>query len=349
MTGMQNAFGGGAGEWGMGERSHPGGICNHPTYLSNKMTHPETADHIGLTESARTRSDPRADAEFEKKRNRHKSFIRSQGPTLAAMAWEGFCEKGRGTVMVTPPEQGEGADVCYLSLNEIEESAEEAPGPQMRSYDPETQMVVTIAEDYQTSCYVVGVPSAPSLQADQTTASRKPEHADQESIAQDDEVKNVVVQIERRMVELGDIAHAIETLQRARFLYPREIASSRLLAMRGSLSFCFKSYDEDSRELYEIPEVRRFCQKLHRVWPHSLYFLDSQTASLQVMVLCHVKVDRQGPSKNGLTPLRVTKEEVIQFMEQSLNPYLELSANAGLSAKDAAEYLSVIAALFGIG
>jgi len=65
---------------------------------------------------------------------------------------------------------------------------------------------------------------------------------------------------------------------------------------KNSLLFNVDGYEKDPRELYEIPEVRSFFQKLTEAWPHWLWFLNTDHGQVSVLLalLCKVKVHRLG-------------------------------------------------------
>ena len=65
---------------------------------------------------------------------------------------------------------------------------------------------------------------------------------------------------------------------------------------KNSLLLNVDGYERDPRELYEIPEVRRFFEKLTEAWPHWLWFLntDHGQVSMLLALLCKVKVHRRG-------------------------------------------------------
>ena len=44
---------------------------------------------------------------------------------------------------------------------------------------------------------------------------------------------------------------------------------------RGRVDLAFHGYSNDPRELYEMPEVRRFCAKLDDAFPFWFYFLST--------------------------------------------------------------------------
>jgi hypothetical protein len=58
---------------------------------------------------------------------------------------------------------------------------------------------------------------------------------------------------------------------------------------QGRVEISFYGYDEDPRELWEIPEVRQYVRKLGHVLPDLLFFARSEqpTFTLQLFSLCH--------------------------------------------------------------
>ena len=56
--------------------------------------------------------------------------------------------------------------------------------------------------------------------------------------------------------------------------------------MLGGQVFALDGYDHYAREIYAIPEVRRFYAAFHRAWPYWLYFCDLNQDALKTMVMC---------------------------------------------------------------
>lgn len=52
------------------------------------------------------------------------------------------------------------------------------------------------------------------------------------------------------------------------------------------LSFSFDGWDQDPREIAEIPECRQFLQAVHGQWPYWLHFLMPAPAQWSVLLLC---------------------------------------------------------------
>ena len=93
---------------------------------------------------------------------------------------------------------------------------------------------------------------------------------------------------------------------------------SRLLADRnsverykGCLELSFDGYNSDPRELYEIPEVRKFCSKLDQSFPYWFYFLATNSLTLLVIAGCLCTVTRVKPDK-----IKFESEDLIEFLER---------------------------------
>ena len=74
---------------------------------------------------------------------------------------------------------------------------------------------------------------------------------------------------------------------------------SRVLADRstvqryqGRVDLSFHGYSNDPRELYEIPEVCRFCEKLDEAFPYWFYFLSTERVTLLVVASCLCSVTK---------------------------------------------------------
>lgn len=67
-----------------------------------------------------------------------------------------------------------------------------------------------------------------------------------------------------------------------------------VLRYRESLVLNVLGFDDDPRELSEIPEVRQFFAKLANAWPHWIWFLhrDNNAIPLFMSLICEVKIHR---------------------------------------------------------
>lgn len=89
----------------------------------------------------------------------------------------------------------------------------------------------------------------------------------------------VTIVISRRDIETGDIQSTASSL--AKFLNPD-----------AALRYCEKvevgvhGYDDDARELNEIPEVREFVYRLDAEFPYWCYFLSKRGTGLMFVLSC---------------------------------------------------------------
>ena len=98
---------------------------------------------------------------------------------------------------------------------------------------------------------------------------------------------NVV--ISREEVESIDTSSTMKTLSSV--IADRETVQR----FRGRVQITFHGFDNDPREVYEIPEVRRFCVDLDRVFPYWFYFLSTDNETLKMIAFCLVPVTKVAP------------------------------------------------------
>lgn len=96
----------------------------------------------------------------------------------------------------------------------------------------------------------------------------------------------IMLEISKADVDSGNLASALDRLH----ILTDSAENTRLY--RESLTFSVCGYDNDPRELVEIPEVREFFQKLTAEWPHWLWFLVHGFGSIGLLMalLCKVRV-----------------------------------------------------------
>lgn len=118
-------------------------------------------------------------------------------------------------------------------------------------------------------------------------------------VADFDDFAPVVVTISRDEVNACDVSAAISIL--GRFIKTPETA--RQMFERVDVSF--HGYDQDSRELFEIPAVRDFVFKLDDEFPFWLFFLNKQYLGLQAISLCFLPPHLTPQAKQEEFPKRM--------------------------------------------
>lgn len=90
----------------------------------------------------------------------------------------------------------------------------------------------------------------------------------------------VVLMISRRQVEACDIASVLTSLKP--FLATREDA----WLYRGQMTLVVDGYNEDPRELVDVPEVRVFLRTLDQEWPYWAFFFNQVDDSIKLLGSC---------------------------------------------------------------
>jgi hypothetical protein len=86
--------------------------------------------------------------------------------------------------------------------------------------------------------------------------------------------------ISRREVEAGDLASVMSRLKV--FLATREDA----WLYRGQMTLVVDGYNNDPRELVDIPEVRTLLRGLESSWPQWAYFFNQVDDSIKLLLSC---------------------------------------------------------------
>lgn len=90
----------------------------------------------------------------------------------------------------------------------------------------------------------------------------------------------VILMISRRQVEEMDLASVMRNLKP--FTATREDA----WLYRGQMVLSVDGYNEDPRELVDIPQVREFLGVLERQWPYWAFFFDQVDDSIKLLASC---------------------------------------------------------------
>ena len=69
------------------------------------------------------------------------------------------------------------------------------------------------------------------------------------------------------------------------------------MGLMERIEFSVHGYDDDSREIYEIPEVIDFLIALDEAWPYWMLFQHPEFRWLQVMAVCLCRPARTGDGR----------------------------------------------------
>jgi len=84
----------------------------------------------------------------------------------------------------------------------------------------------------------------------------------------------------REQIVAGDIQEPLTVLQQLVADPGKAIAAS------GRISLVIDGYNQDPRELFEIPEVRRYIQLLDASWTYWFFFLSQADDSIKILESC---------------------------------------------------------------
>jgi hypothetical protein len=118
---------------------------------------------------------------------------------------------------------------------------------------------------------------------------------------------------------------------------------SKVLApqVQGHLRLAFEGFENDAREVWEIPEVRRFMARLDAVCPYWFFLADLNSPTLHVIASCLCRVSEVAP---GFTLF--DRDDLAQFMLRQFDGMNQLWEEHQLSDEVNREVSEAILALF---
>ncbi|MBK59570.1 MAG: hypothetical protein CML01_12295 [Pseudomonas sp.] len=117
----------------------------------------------------------------------------------------------------------------------------------------------------------------------------------------------VVFSIHRQQIEAFDLESSLSFL---RTLVPAN-DPQLVWSFKGFLSLVIAGYDDDSRELYAIPEVCRYLHGIDQEWPFWFFFLTPGDGSVKLVGMCLASAITVTPGKAYIPP-----EKLQRFMER---------------------------------
>jgi len=94
-------------------------------------------------------------------------------------------------------------------------------------------------------------------------------------------VEPVLLLISRRQVEESDIASVLLELK------PVTATRENCWRYRGQMALVVTGYDDDPRELVDIPEVRAFLAQFSVAWPYWSFFFNQVDDSIILLGSCY--------------------------------------------------------------
>lgn len=137
------------------------------------------------------------------------------------------------------------------------------------------------------------------------------------------DVDCIVLVIDREEVERLQVGRAVDDLMTL-----SESPQLRRQLAHGVL-FTFSGWDEDPREVTDIPECRAYMQALHAHWRYWLHFLAPLPDIWAILLLCLVD-GKPEPQPDGRLAKRIDPEQVQQVVAGMVLPLAVLHKDMGL-------------------
>ena len=140
----------------------------------------------------------------------------------------------------------------------------------------------------------------------------------------------IAVMFSREQVRQCKLSHFLKTFG------PEVLPEGPALArMMGTFQFFVDGWNDDPNELYAIPEIRKFYQHFHTVWPYWFYVCDLHTETLQMMTLCLLP-NLQGFKRMGEPKAAVEYDprDLLAFIARNFIPLNAMMERAGMSEMD---------------
>ena len=137
----------------------------------------------------------------------------------------------------------------------------------------------------------------------------------------------IIVIFSKEQVRRLKLAHFLKQLGPAALPTGPELAT-----MMGKFQFLVDGWNDDPQELYAIPEVRKFYQHFHKVWPYWFYFCDLGTETLTMMTLCLMpnlaSFKRLG---EPLAKVEYDPADLLPLISRDLGPLNAMMERAGMT------------------
>jgi hypothetical protein len=134
----------------------------------------------------------------------------------------------------------------------------------------------------------------------------------------------VILLISRGAVDTCDVErvfkHSIRFLMASR---------EDVILYRQQVSIVFEGWDEDPRELVDVPEVRSFVKRMAARWPEWAYFFNQQDAIIHLWLSCLV-----GKSFPGAGAVEIDVNLLKKELVNAFNGMNAMHLLHGLSEKD---------------
>lgn len=159
--------------------------------------------------------------------------------------------------------------------------------------------------------------------------------AEEESQEDDDFEDPIIFGIHREQIETYDLESSLSFL---RTLVPLR-DPQYVWSFKGSLALVIAGYDDDPRELFEIPEVCRYLHGLDQEW--SFWFFFFTPSSIRLVGMCLASAVTVAPGKVYMPP-----ENFYRFMERGFGAVNHLFDHYGFPESESEALSAMVSQTF---
>jgi hypothetical protein len=136
----------------------------------------------------------------------------------------------------------------------------------------------------------------------------------------------ILCEISRHDIELFDFENILTVLNKL-----KEEPANYV----GKFAFIVSGYDNDKREIYEIPEIRSYFAFLDRTFPYWLFFfnlnLPTNQSPLMLLISCLMDVEVLYEESDKKKFIKVDMPQLTEFIQSHLPYFNEMIDKAGIS------------------
>jgi hypothetical protein len=138
------------------------------------------------------------------------------------------------------------------------------------------------------------------------------------------------IELSRPAIEAGDFSEFLET-----FGLEHLPTGPALRPFFNSFAFVADGFDEDQREIYEIPEIRAFYRSFRQAWPFWFFARDLEMPSLQALTFCCLASLRVVRRKGApIQRVHLDQGELADFVLDNFEGMNLLFRHAGMTERE---------------
>ena len=146
-------------------------------------------------------------------------------------------------------------------------------------------------------------------------------------IKYDDEIKNVLQVKEANLFFFSVSKKEVTNKDYKRIINSLEILKEAGTEAKRKLFLVFDGYNDDKREIYEIPEIRDFVKDIYNKYKYLFYFLTTLDNNRSIIYACINNIEIIHNNNNPIVKFRIILNKEIE--RETTNAMLEYGTQIG--------------------